>query len=600
MGSCAGGKWRYGACFAATRSIPAASIRSARFAMENRALLAVVVSLLILLVYQTFLLPYFYPNLSDSRSPQPRESEPAEPAPLLPDDEATSPPAVDERRVLRQTAPEQLVTVETDRFIAVLTSAGGRIKSFELKGYRTTVDPSSNYQELILPTSGDGLPLGIELRGRRRSDESTGPETQAQVMTVSDAAAVYTIDSPADVQLHGQETAEVDLVWQGPHATVRKTFGFSADRYDVSAALRVSGVDQPYSEAAVTWEVPGEGKRHGTAEVLFDHTVFMANGKFVTDMFGSSELDEGRFLPGPGEEPIDLAWAGLAGRHFLVAIMPLDARNPRLWLKQRGDTVQTKLLFPLDGGSLERDFSLYLGAKNVAALEQVGHHLERTVDLGYFSFIGLPLLWALRLSHSFTGNYGLDIILLTVVIKILFLPLTKKSFETMRAMQKLQPQMAKLREQYKDDQEALNKEMMELYRRHKVNPFGGCVPMLLQFPVFIGLYQALMNAVELRHAPFFLWIDDLSAPDRLGSIQIPFVDQPGIPVLTVFMGASMLIQQWMTPAAGDPAQQRVMMLMPLLFTFVFVNFPSGLVLYWLVNNVLTIAQQYYINRSQAA
>jgi YidC/Oxa1 family membrane protein insertase len=142
--------------------------------------------------------------------------------------------------------------------------------------------------------------------------------------------------------------------------------------------------------------------------------------------------------------------------------------------------------------------------------------------------------------------------------------------------------------------------MMELYRRHKVNPFGGCVPMLLQFPVFIGLYQALMNAVELRHAPFFLWIDDLSAPDRLGSIQLPFVDQAGIPVLTVFMGASMLAQQWMTPAAGDPAQQRVMMLMPLIFTFVFVNFPSGLVLYWLVNNVLTIAQQYSINRPSAA
>jgi YidC/Oxa1 family membrane protein insertase len=145
----------------------------------------------------------------------------------------------------------------------------------------------------------------------------------------------------------------------------------------------------------------------------------------------------------------------------------------------------------------------------------------------------------------------------------------------------------------------MNKEMIELYQRHKVNPFGGCVPMLLQFPVFIGLYQALMNAIELRHAPFMLWIDDLSAPDRLGSIPLPFVDQPGIPVLTVFMGASMLAQQWMTPPAGDPAQQRVMMLMPLLFTFVFVNFPSGLVLYWLVNNVLTIAQQYYISRPTA-
>ena len=143
----------------------------------------------------------------------------------------------------------------------------------------------------------------------------------------------------------------------------------------------------------------------------------------------------------------------------------------------------------------------------------------------------------------------------------------------------------------------MNKEIMELYRRHKVNPLGGCLPMVLQIPVFIGLYQALLNAVELRHAPFLWWINDLSAPDRLGSVQLPFVQQPGVPVLTLLMGASMFAQQWMTPAAGDPAQQRMMMVMPLMFTFMFVNFPSGLALYWLVNNLLTIAQQYYINRT---
>jgi YidC/Oxa1 family membrane protein insertase len=568
--------------------------------MENRALLAVVVSLLILLVYQALLLPYFYPSLTDGRPSAEGTIETEQAPPLLPPEGKAEEPEVDATAPRQPMAPEQLVTVETDRFIAVVTSAGGRIKSFQLKQYRTTIDPNSSYQELVLPNLDQQLPFGVEFRGRSRSVDAAGRENQAQLLTVSDAAATYSIRGPATLQLRGQETGKVDLDWQGPHGTVRKTFGFSGERYDVTATLGITAVSPTYSEVAVTWEVPGEGKIHGTPEVLFDHTVFMADGKFVTDAFGSSELADGRFIPEPGEEHVDLAWAGLAGRHFLVAIIPTDGGDPRLWLKQRDDSVQTKLLFPLQEGILERNLSLYIGAKNVAALEQVGHHLERTVDLGYFSFIGFPLLWALRLSHTFTGNYGLDIILLTVVIKILFLPLTQKSFETMRAMQKLQPQMAKLREQYKEDQEALNKEMMELYRRPKVNPFGGCVPMLLQFPVFIGLYQALMNAVELRHSPFFMWIDDLSAPDRLGSIQLPFVDQPGIPVLTVFMGASMLAQQWMTPPAGDPAQQRVMMLMPLLFTFVFVNFPSGLVLYWLVNNVLTIAQQYYISRSPAA
>jgi YidC/Oxa1 family membrane protein insertase len=561
--------------------------------MENRALLAVVVSLLILLAYQTFILPYFYPNLSDGRPSAERAAD-TQQAPLLPaEDTAKSPEAREEDTRRQPAAPEQLVTIETDRFDAVLSSVGGRIKAFHLKGYRTSVDPNSSFQDLIVPNSNLDFPFGVELRGRGGS----GPA--GNLVTVSDSDAAYTVEGPAELRLQGEETGRIALVWPGPFGSIRKTFEFSGAAHDISVNIEVSGAPLPYSEAAVTWEIPSEGRLHGTSEVLFDHTVFMANGKFVTDTFDSSELEEGKFVPEPGEQPTELAWAGLAGRHFLVALMPADTSGINLWLKKRDRDVTAKLLYPLQEGHLEERLSLYIGAKDVATLEQVGHRLERTIDLGYFSFIGFPLLWAMRLSHTLTGNYGIDIILLTVVIKILFLPLTQKSFETMRAMQKLQPQMAKLREQHKDDQEALNKEMMELYRRHKVNPFGGCVPMLLQFPVFIGLYQALMNAVELRHAPFFLWIDDLSAPDRLGSIQLPFVEHAGIPVLTVFMGASMLAQQWMTPPAGDPAQQRVMMLMPLLFTFVFVNFPSGLVLYWLVNNVLTIAQQYYISRSSA-
>ena len=175
----------------------------------------------------------------------------------------------------------------------------------------------------------------------------------------------------------------------------------------------------------------------------------------------------------------------------------------------------------------------------------------------------------------------------------------RETRKSMREIQKLQPQMTKIREKFKDNQEEMNKEIMELYRRHKVNPLGGCLPMLVQMPVFIGLYSALSHAVELRHAPFVGWINDLSGPDRLGTIQLPFVQHPGIPVLTLLMGGTMFLQQWMTPAAGDPSQQRVMMIMPLMFTFMFVNLPSGLVLYWLVNNILTIAQQYYINRTTA-
>jgi YidC/Oxa1 family membrane protein insertase len=181
--------------------------------------------------------------------------------------------------------------------------------------------------------------------------------------------------------------------------------------------------------------------------------------------------------------------------------------------------------------------------------------------------------------------------------------------KSMRDMQRLQPQMAKLREKFKDDRERLNKEMIELYRRHRVNPLGGCLPMLLQFPVFIGLYQALNQAIELRHARFALWVRDLSAhecypwPGQVvvgGCNELSVLGVP-IPVLVILMGASMLLQQWLTPSTGmDPAQQRMMMvLMPVMFSVMFVNFPSGLVLYWLVNNVLTIAQQWWTNRTLA-
>jgi YidC/Oxa1 family membrane protein insertase len=207
-----------------------------------------------------------------------------------------------------------------------------------------------------------------------------------------------------------------------------------------------------------------------------------------------------------------------------------------------------------------------------------------------------------------TGNYGVDIILLTILVKVLFIPLTNRSMKSMRDMQRLQPQMTKLREKYKDDREQLNKEMIELYRRHRVNPLGGCLPMLLQFPVFIGLYQALSQAIELRHAKFAFWVRDLSThecypwPGQVPAACNDFsVLGIPVPVLVLLMGGSMILQQYLTPATGmDPAQHRMMMiLMPIMFTVMFVNFPSGLVLYWLVNNVLTIGQQWWTNRASA-
>jgi YidC/Oxa1 family membrane protein insertase len=252
------------------------------------------------------------------------------------------------------------------------------------------------------------------------------------------------------------------------------------------------------------------------------------------------------------------------------------------------------------GSKAAYDFSLYLGPKDSQALDSAGHNLIKSIDLGWFGFLAKPLAWLLRLFYDVCGNYGVAILIVTLLIKIALWPLTVKSYKSMKAMQKLQPRIMAIREKHKDDREALNREMLQVYKTYKVSPLGGCLPMLLQIPFFIAFYRVLDYALELRGAPFVLWIRDLSAPDRLFNFgfQIPFLEPPtGIPVMTILMAASMFWQQKMTPTMGDPMQAKMMMFMPIIFSIILLNMPSGLVLYWLFNNVLSILQQKYINRS---
>jgi YidC/Oxa1 family membrane protein insertase len=224
-----------------------------------------------------------------------------------------------------------------------------------------------------------------------------------------------------------------------------------------------------------------------------------------------------------------------------------------------------------------------LGPKDEDLLKALGVGAEKLVDFGWFTIVAKPLLWFIRLTNVVTGNYGIDIILISILIKIIFIPLTQISMKSMKEMQKVQPEMSRLKEQYKNDKAKLQQETMLLYKRRKINPMSGCLPMLIQIPVFIALYNALQYSIEMRHAPFFFWIKDLAAKDP-------------IYITPLIMGATMFMQQKMTPTAGDPAQAKMFLLMPVMFTFFFLNFPSGLVLYWLVNNVLSIAHQYYMNK----
>jgi len=219
-----------------------------------------------------------------------------------------------------------------------------------------------------------------------------------------------------------------------------------------------------------------------------------------------------------------------------------------------------------------------------------------------FDILAKPFLWIMNQIYKVIPNYGIAIIILTLITKIILFPLGNKSYKSMNDMKRMQPLMTEIREKYKDDKKKMNEETMALYRTYKINPMGGCLPMVVQLPVFFALYRMLYQAIELRHAPFFGWINDLSAPDRLFQFgfNIPFMEPPyGIPVLTIVMGATMFLQQKMSPPPGDPTQAKLMMFMPLIFTVIFINFSAGLVLYWLINNIFSIAQQYYIQKKYA-
>jgi YidC/Oxa1 family membrane protein insertase len=268
-----------------------------------------------------------------------------------------------------------------------------------------------------------------------------------------------------------------------------------------------------------------------------------------------------------------------------------------------GNVVEAQYIEPeqtLAPGSRQQfDYQLFFGPKSMSAVAQAGHDLSRIIDFGYFDVLAKPCLWLMNYLYTIIPNYGVAIIILTILSKILLWPLGTKSYKSMSQMKKLQPLIKEIRDKYKDDRKKMNEEVMRLHRTYNINPLGGCLPMVVQIPVFFALYRMLDQAIELRHAPFIGWINDLSAPDRLFhfDFSIPFMEPPyGIPVLTLIMGATMFWQQKMTPPAGDPTQAKMMLLMPVVFTFIFINFSAGLVLYWLVNNVLSIGQQYYTQK----
>ena len=295
-------------------------------------------------------------------------------------------------------------------------------------------------------------------------------------------------------------------------------------------------------------------------------------------------------------------WQALTKKYFAVILRPdQPAALARAYVTSKeSTTLHGVLRFAPEqiapGGVLKHEILAFAGPQYYSELKEFGYGFEQILSHGFFGVFKYWLLVALQQTHRLVGNYGWAIIIVTCLVKLLFTPFTHMSFESMRKMQAIQPKVKALQEQYKKDQAKLSQETMALYKRHKVNPMGGCLPMLLQIPVFIAFYQVLVQTVELKGAPFIFWIRDLSEPDRLLTFPftLPFLGD-GANLLPILMLGSMIWQQRLTPqVGGSPEQQKMMMLMPIVFGFIFYNLPSGLVLYWLVNNVLSIFHQLFI------
>ncbi len=306
----------------------------------------------------------------------------------------------------------------------------------------------------------------------------------------------------------------------------------------------------------------------------------------VGDLEVEDDLDD--LKKGPVLRPGQVSWLGIASRYFLTALVPLEQGWGQLTASALGEDAGGVFLVSdretlAPGGSRELEFMLYAGPKGHAQLKELGHDLEKSVQFGFFGFFAKILYWLLVSVHGFVGNWGLAIIVLTLLVKGVFFPLTQKSFRSQQEMKKIQPLMTELKEKYKDDREMQAQEQMRLFKEHGVNPMSGCLPMVIQMPIWFALYSTLLYSVDLYRSEFLLW-QDLSAQD-------PFA------VLPILVGVLMLGQQWMTPMAGvDPMQQKMFRLMPLIFIFIMFSLPSGLCLYITINSVLTILQQLYIRK----
>jgi YidC/Oxa1 family membrane protein insertase len=506
-------------------------------------------------------------------------SDDAADAPAVPRDAPDAPPAVRPEATVADASaattgqPEALITVETDVLRAEISTRGGTLQALWLKDYAADADRPELPLQLLKPAAPNMFIAQSGLLG----------SADGQVPTHNDLfAAERTAYRLAD----GENDLLVELVWRGDSGVeVTKRYRFERGRYLIHAEQEIDNAgSQPL--AVRNYDQLQRTELVDPSKSSFIHTYTGAvyygpETKYRKETFGEMS-----------KRPLDVnitdGWIAMIQHYFMAAWIPQPEVEQTFYSKVVGSgryiigQYSPAVSIPPEGSHTFEN-RLFVGPKLQDRLDEIAPGLELAVDYGWLTILAKPIFWLLDLIHSLVGNWGWAIIILTILIKLAFYKLSETSYKSMANMRKLAPRLKALKDRYGDDKERMNQAMMELYKKEKINPLGGCLPILVQIPVFIALYWVLLESVELRHAPFILWIDNLTAPD-------PWF------VLPVIMGESMLIQQKLNPPPPDPMQEKIFMALPFVFTVFFAFFPSGLVLYWTVNQLLSIAQQWYITR----
>ncbi|MFQ5579751.1 MAG: membrane protein insertase YidC [Nitrospiria bacterium] len=465
---------------------------------------------------------------------------------------------------------EKLTVVESDLYRITLSSFGGTIKEWELKRY-TEKDEEGQEQSIELVSEDEKVrPLSL-FTGKDAENEKRGYQLSVPFLQLNQA----------------NPKGKVVMTFVGTEGQkVVKTLHFYHDRYRVEMSVMRAGSKNGYSLSLGTnfgihdWS--GQGGRSSGA-------ISLVNGEVV--------LESPAKMEGDVTHEGSLSWIGLQDKYFLSALIPENlTENIEAYIEsEEENSIISSIRVKAEESQGPHNFSLYVGPKEYDRLKDMGANLDETIDFGWFisgswlpvRLIAKPIFYLLRFFFRFTGNYGVAIILVTVLVKAILFPVTWKSLKSMKAMGAVQPKVAEIKKKWAKDKERLNKELINLYKVEKINPLGGCLPMLVQIPVFISLFNILYTTIDLRQAHFMFWVTDLASKD-------PYY------VLPIIMGATMILQQHSQPNTMDPSQAKMMKFLPIIYTFFFLNFPSGLVLYWLVNNILTVGQQYLMKRENAA